>query len=211
VRSALPVVPGEVEFVRELGRAACLLSPLRLEILERAREPRSATELAAELGLARQKVNYHVRELARGAFLRRAERRRRRSFYEQRYVASARAYLLAPGILGPLEADPSAVRGRIGPAYLLALGARMQRELATAAGEASAQGKLLPTLALDAELRFESAEAEQAFARALQRAVLDAIQTHTSPARLADGTPGPGRPFRLVLGCHPIPATEERP
>jgi hypothetical protein len=63
-------------------------------------------------------------------------------------------------------------------------------------------------------LRFESAEQRTAFAAALQRAVMHTIGRHASPARRPDGSPGPGRLYRLVLGCYPIalqPAAADRP
>ena len=45
----------DLNTVYEPARAAILLHPLRLRILELARVPASASELAAQLGLPRQK------------------------------------------------------------------------------------------------------------------------------------------------------------
>ena len=39
------------------------LSPIRRRLLERLRQPASATELAGELALGRQRINYHLRAL----------------------------------------------------------------------------------------------------------------------------------------------------
>jgi DNA-binding transcriptional ArsR family regulator len=85
----------DLHCITDPARAAEILHPLRLEILRLAGEPISASELAPRLKLSRQRVNYHVRRLARGGFLRRAGQRRRRNMIEQRYVASARAFLLS--------------------------------------------------------------------------------------------------------------------
>src|SRR5208282_818743 len=79
--------------------------------------------LARRLLLPRQKINYHVRELARGHFLERAGRRRRRNMIEQRYVARARGYVLSPELLGVLQADRSRVEDVFSASYLLALSA----------------------------------------------------------------------------------------
>src|SRR5215468_7344949 len=95
----------ELATVSDVEEAAVLLHPLRLEILSLCREPASASELGRRLGLPRQRVNYHVRALERAGFLRPAGRRRRRNMIEQRYVASARAFVLSPRILGPIAAD----------------------------------------------------------------------------------------------------------
>lgn len=197
--------PSTIAFVHDPGRAAALLHPLRLRILEALREPDSAAGLARRLRLPRQKVNYHVRELARARFLARAGQRRRRNMIEQRYVATARGYVLAPEILGRLNADPRQVQDTFSAAYLLALAAKLQSELGRATEEAAAQGKRLTTLSLSSELRFESAEQRATFAKALQRAVVDVVGRCASPATHADGRPRPGRPYRLILGCYPIP------
>jgi len=197
-----------VEWVREPERAAILLTPLRLEILEKAREPRSASDIAGELGLPRQRVNYHVKELARGRFLRKAGQVRRRNFYEQRYRASARSYLVAPEVLGPVAAGLTAPRDRTSAAYLLAATARLQGEVCRAADQAAAAGRRLATLSLDADLRFESAEQRDRFTRALRDAVAGVIAEHASPALASDGSPGAGRPYRLVIGCHPVPTDD---
>ena len=197
--------PSDLESVSNAQRAGVLLHPLRLEILSRARTARSATEIAAELDLPRQKVNYHVRELARAKFLRKAGRRRKRNLYEQRYVATARSYVLSPELLGPVEADRRRIEDRLSAAFLLALSAQVQGELGRAATEATEQGKRLSTLSIDSEIRFETAEQREGFAVALRDAISRVIADHTSPAERPDGSPGPGRPYRLVLGCYPIP------
>lgn len=82
-------------------------------------------------------------------------------------------------------------------AYLMALAAQLQSDLATASIAAQAQGKRLPTMSMHAELRFDRAEQRTAFTRALHAAVLDVVARHSSS--------GAGRAYRLVLGCCPIP------
>lgn len=91
--------------VSDLDRARALLHPLRLAVLLHAREPASAPEIAARLGLSRQRVHYHVRALADAGFLRRAGRRTKRNMVEQRYVAVARSFVLSPELLGELAPD----------------------------------------------------------------------------------------------------------
>jgi len=199
-----------VDVIGDDSRVAALLHPLRRRILEALREPDSAAGLARRLLLPRQKINYHVRELARGHFLERAGRRRRRNMIEQRYVARARGYVLSPELLGVLQADRSRVEDVFSASYLLALSAQVQSELGLARSEADARGKRLATLSLVSELRFETAEQRAAFARELQRAVADVVARHSSPYRAADGSAGRGRPFRLVAGCYPIPPSAEK-
>ena len=195
--------PG-LESIAAQDRVAVLLAhPLRLRILAGAREPASATQIALRLKLPRQKVNYHVRELARARFLRRAGQARKRNMIEQRWVATATSYALSPELLGDLQANPAAIADAFSAQYLLALASRSQAEVTRAAAAAAAQGKRLSTLAIDCEFRFESAVQRAAFARALTESVTALIERHTSPAARE------GRPYRLIVGCHPIPPKED--
>ena len=125
---------------------------------------------------------------------------------EQCYVGRARGYVLSPELLGPLGLDPAHAGDTLSAAYLLALANQIQLEVGRASRAASAAGKRLATLSISTELRFESAEQRVAFTRALQHAVNDVIVRHASAAQREDGTAGPGRLYRLVLGCYPVPA-----
>lgn len=197
-----------VQPIRESRRAAVLLHPLRLRVLEAARTPISAADIGRALRLPRQKVNYHVRTLARAGFLRRAGQRRKRNLVEKRYVATAEAYVLMPELLGALAPDPAAAGDAVSAARLLAVVASAQTAVARAQAEASGRGQRLSTLSLDAEFRFESADQRSAFAEALRSAVVDVVGRFTSPAVGMDGKPGAGRGYRLVVGCYPVADAE---
>jgi DNA-binding transcriptional ArsR family regulator len=204
-------LPVEVECIAEARRAGALLHPTRREILAQAMEPISATDIAGRIGLTRQKVNYHVQELAGAGFLQRAGRRKKRNLVEQRWVATARSYVLSPELVGPLSVDRRRIEDKLSAAYLLGLGSKLLRELGQAIREAAGLGKRLSTLSIDAELRFESAEQRAGFTQALKDAVEGVVAKHASPALGADGSPAEGRPYRLVLGCYPVPPDEEEP
>jgi helix-turn-helix protein len=194
----------EIAPVADARKAAALLAhPLRARLVALASEPASATELAARLRLPRQRVNYHVRQLARSGFLRRAGQLRKRNLIEQRYVASARAYVLAPEILGPLAATRPAVEDEFSAARLVGLAAELQSDLSHALGVAQARGQRLATLSMAADIRFDGAEQRVAFTEALRRAVSEVIGRHSSPATTPAGAPGKGRPFKLLIGCYP--------
>jgi DNA-binding transcriptional ArsR family regulator len=200
------------DYVSELSRAAALLHPLRLRILGALREPDSAAGLARRLRLPRQKVNYHVRELARTHFLERAGQRRRRNMVERRFRATAQGYILSPELLGRLGVPQAQAEDAFSAATLMGLMALGQSELGRASREAAEQNKRLSTLSVSSELRFESAEQRARFTAELQRAIVDVIGRHASPYSLESGAAGTGRPYRLVLGCYPIPPKlEEHP
>jgi biotin operon repressor len=190
--------------VADRARTAVALKPLRVRILNAAREPVSATTLAAQLGTSRQAMNYHVRALAKAGFLRRAGRQQKRGLVEQKFVVSARAFLVAPDLLGPLDAQPADPAHRFSVTYLLTLAARMQREAAHTWQRAQQQGKQVPVLALDTELQFSSPQQRAAFADALSDAITRVIADHTAPADSSTQSQPPPRRYRLALGCYPL-------
>jgi DNA-binding transcriptional ArsR family regulator len=194
------------DFVADMPRAAALLHPLRLRILDALREPDSAAGLARRLRLPRQKINYHMRELARARFLERAGQRRRRNMIERRYRTTARGYILSPELLGRLGVPQAQAEDVFSAAYLLGLLSLGQLELGRASREAATQSKRLATLSMNSELRFESAEQRARFTAELQRAIVEVTARHAAPFTREDGTAGAGRPHRLILGCYPIPS-----
>lgn len=198
-----------VGMIREAGQATALLHPLRIRIVEALREPDSAAGLARRLHMPRQKVNYHVHELARAGYLRRAGQRRVRNMIEQRFVATARAYVLAPSVLGGLAADRGKVEDAFSAGYLLALTAQVQSDLSRVTKLAEAQDRRVATLSMASKLRFESAAQRAKFAGALRDAIVEVVGRHASPDTRADGSKGAGRPFRLIVGCYPAPPEEQ--
>ena len=199
----------DLETIASPSRAGALLNPLRLQILALARQPASAADLAKRLGLPRQRVNYHVRTLERAGFLRAAGRRRKRNMIEQRYVATARGFILSPTLLGPVGADWRDIGDTSSAEYLMALVERVRADVERAAREAG--GERVATVSLKSQFRFESAAQRTEFAQALREAVVAVIARHASPNRTDDGRAGRGRPHRLVLACYPVPAAEGTP
>jgi hypothetical protein len=196
----MAIVSAPVGVIKEAPRAGVLLKPLRREILARAQAPISATGIAAAMKRPRQVINYHVRELARAGFLRRAGRVRKRGLTEQRYVVSAKAFMLAPEVLGDLDvtAGAPATADKASASYLLMLATRLQKELSESWRKAATTGAALPLLSLDTEFGFASAAERARFATALTQAITKVIADHTTtPARGCDGK------YRLVLGCYP--------
>ena len=70
--------------------------------------------------------------------------------------------------------------------------------------DAAQQEKRVATLSLSADLRFENPRQREAFSAALLKAVTQVISEHSSPEE-REQTPATGRPFRLMIGCHPVP------
>jgi DNA-binding transcriptional ArsR family regulator len=189
----------DVAVLDEPAVAAAALDPLRARILAGLREPGSATTLAAALGESRQKVNYHLRALEEQGLVHLVEQRPRRGLTERVVVASASAYVVSPDALGPAGADPARI-DRLSTRYLIALGARMVREVAALARGADRAGQPLATLAIDTEIRFASAADRAAFTEELARSITSLV------ARYHDEAAPRGRWHRLVVAAHPRPA-----
>lgn len=184
--------------------AAAILPPVRREILALLREPGSASGVARALGQPRQRVNYHVRELERAGLVREVEAppaagRPRGGRAERLVQATASHYLIAPDALGRLSADPAAVADRFSSTYLIAVAARVVQDVAGLRDAADAAGKQLPTLTLQAEVRFASPAAQHAFAEELAACVADLVRRHHDAAAPA------GRTFNFVVGGYPSP------
>jgi DNA-binding transcriptional ArsR family regulator len=178
------------DLVAERPRTAALLHPLRVRILDSLREPDSAAGLSRRLRLSRQRVTYHVRELARALFFERAGRRRRRNMIEQRYRATAQGYILSPELLGQLGLPRPRAEDVFSESYLLGLVALAQYEIVRSTREAAAQNKRLSTLSMNAVIRLESASQRAQFTEELRHAVIGVMGRYSSSHTLADGPAG---------------------
>jgi DNA-binding transcriptional ArsR family regulator len=189
----------DVEVIDDPAAATVALEPVRSRLLAELAEPASAATLAARLGLARQKVNYHLRALESHRLVRVAEQRRWGGLTERLLVATAASYVVSPTALGPAATDPDRGADRLSASYQIALAARVVREVGDLARRAREADKHLPTLSIDTEIRFRSAADRAAFSNELTAGI----------ARLAaryhdESAPG-GRRHRLVVVAHPSP------
>lgn len=170
---------------------------MRSKILALAQHPVSASDIARTLGVPRQRVNYHVQQLAGEGFLKPVAEQRKRNMVEKQYVASATAYVLNPDVLGDVAPQAAAVHDTANAGHLVGICARAQIEVATVMESASVAGVRLRTLSLQSDIRFESVEQRAEFTEALMEAVSEIVARHSATSA--------GRPFRLILGCYPRP------
>src|SRR5438093_3068153 len=119
----------DVEVIDDPAAATVALEPVRSRLLSELAEPASAATLATRLGLARQKVNYHLRALESHKLVRVAEKRKWGGLTERLMVATAASYVVSPSALGPVAADPGREADRLSAGYLIALAARIIREI----------------------------------------------------------------------------------
>ena len=196
-----------VEVIDDPAAAVVALEPIRSRLLSELAEPASAAMLATRLGIARQKVNYHLRALEVHRLVRVAEKRQWGGLTERLLVATASSYIVSPSAMGPVVADPDRGADRLSASYLVALAARIVREVKDLLGRSEETDKRLPTLSLDTVIRFRSAADRAAFSNDLAKAVT------TLAARYHDASAPGSRAHRLVVVAHPLPQkshTKER-
>ena len=179
--------------------AMVALDPVRNRLLSELAQPASASALAGRMGIARQKINYHLHALEAHGLVRETEKRKWGGLTERLFVASAASYMVSPNALGALATDPDRTTDRLSAGYLIALAARVIREVSALMHRARETDRRLATLSIDTEIRFKSAADRAEFTRDLASAVASLA------ARYHDESAPDGRSHRLVVLAHPMP------
>lgn len=187
----------ELTVIDDPAAAGVSLDPVRARLLAELAEPGSASSLAAKLGLARQKVNYHLRTLEQHGLVELVAQRRKGNMTERVLQATAASYVISPAALGAVAPDPGRAPDRLSARWLIAVAARTVREVGELLAGATKAGKRLATFAIDGEVRFASAADRAAFADELAHAVTALV------AKYHDESATGGRPHRVVVAIHP--------
>lgn len=187
----------DVAVIEDPAAAEVSLDPVRARLLAELTEPGSATMLAARVGLPRQKVNYHLRALERHGLVELVEERRKGNVTERMLRATAASYVISPVALAAVAPDPSRSPDRLSARWLLALAARLVRDVGALITGAAQARKRVATFAMDGEVRFASAADRAAFAEELSSAVTALI------SKYHDETAESGRDHRVIVAIHP--------
>jgi len=198
----------DVSIIEDPAAAEAALDPVRARLLAELAEPGSATMLASRVGLARQKVNYHLRALERHGLIELVAERRKGNVTERLLRATAGSYVISPTALAAVAPDPARSPDRLSAHWLLAVAARLVRDVGQLLTGAAKAGKPLATFAMDGEVRFGSAADRAAFAQELASTVTTLVAKYHDEA-----SPG-GRAHRVVVAIHPtitnaVPQTKE--
>jgi hypothetical protein len=116
--------------------------------------------------------------------------------------ATAASYVISPVALSPLAPDPARSPDRLSARWLLALAAKLVRDVGTLITGATKAGKRVATFALDGEVRFASAADRAAFVEELTATVAALVSKYHD-----EHAPG-GRDHRVVVAVHPTVKTE---
>lgn len=187
----------DVEVIADPAAAEASLDPVRARLLAELAEPGSATGLAEKVGLPRQNVNYHLKALERHGLVELVDERRKGNVTERVLRATAASYVISPTALAALQPDPSRSPDRLSARWMIALAARLVRDVGELLVGAANARKRLATFAMDGEVRFASARDRAAFAEELAAAVTSLIGRYHDES--ADG----GRSHRVIVAVHP--------
>ncbi len=174
------------------------LSPLRREMLRLLRTPGSASSLARDLDLPRQKLNYHLRELERHGLVRLVDEKPRRGLVERFFESAADRMLVDPELLGPTSADPD-VGDKYAAEQLALTAARAVHDIGELIQAASESGQRLATFTLDGDLTFATPQDLRKFVAELGALI----------ARYDQPNAAGGRRHRFIAMSHPSPTTHQ--
>ncbi|PRY00753.1 ArsR/SmtB family transcription factor [Allonocardiopsis opalescens] len=194
----------DVAVIDDPKAAEASLDPVRARLLAELAEPGSATTLAQRVGLTRQKANYHLRALERHGLVELVEERRKGNCTERVLRATAASYVISPSALSAVEPDPERSRDQLSARWLLALAARLVRDVGELVTSAAKARKRLATFAIDGEVRFASAADRAMFAEELAGAVTSLV------SKYHDESASGGRSHRIVIAVHPTVRREEK-
>jgi DNA-binding transcriptional ArsR family regulator len=187
----------DVAVIEDAAAAEASLDPIRARLLAELGEPASATMLATRVGLPRQKVNYHLRALERHGLVELVEERRKGNVTERVVRATAASYVISPAALAAVQPDPARSPDRLSARWLLAVAARLVRDVGALITGGVRAGRRVATFALDGEVRFASAADRAAFAEELASVVTALVSKYHD-----ESAPG-GRDHRIVVAVHP--------
>jgi DNA-binding transcriptional ArsR family regulator len=194
----LAPVSARLELLEEPDRVRTALSPARRQLLDRLREPSSATRLAAELGVSRQRVNYHLRALEQAGLIELVEERQRRGFTERVVRTRPGAFLVDPSIAAPAAGtDPARAQDRFAAEHLLDTATGLVRDVARMQMAAAEQDRRLLTFTLETEVGLARPADLEAFVLALAERLAGLVEEFTPPKG--------GQRYRVVVGGHPAP------
>jgi DNA-binding transcriptional ArsR family regulator len=177
----------DVVYLEQIEQAEALLKPQRVEVLRQLAEPRTCTEVAAQLGQTPQRVYYHVKRLVDAGLVDLVSQRKVRGIHEGIYQATARSYWLSPRLVGRIGLRK--VRDQLSLGYLLDLMEEVQADVAGL--DRTAQE--LPSVGVSGEIRVLP-QHRQEFLDDLQTMLRDLFTRYGGAE---------GDAFKLAVACYP--------
>ncbi|GIF73656.1 transcriptional regulator [Asanoa siamensis] len=178
----------DVLYLEQIEQAEALLKPQRIEVLRQLAEPRTCTEVGAQLGQSPQRVYYHVKRLVEAGLVTQVSERKVRGISEGIYQAGARSYWLSPRLVGRIGGLRRA-QDELSLGYLLDLMEEVQADI----GALDRTAPELPSIGLSGEIHIRP-EQRPEFLADLQ-STLQELFTRYGGAE--------GDAFKLAVACYP--------
>jgi DNA-binding transcriptional ArsR family regulator len=179
---------------------AAIAHPTRLRVLDALRVADSAAGVARRLGEPRQRINHHVRELAKAGLLVEAGERRKGNFVEQLYESAAGTFVVSPRLAWGDGARLQAMAAQVSLERLVEVGERIQRDAADLLDRAAFEGAEVPSATVESTIRFADPGARAAFLDEYLALTAGLIERYAAPH---------GDAFTVALVVHPT--TQEVP
>ncbi|MEE8109234.1 MAG: helix-turn-helix domain-containing protein [Gammaproteobacteria bacterium] len=181
----------ELMVVSDARTMALLADPLKSKILQEMDQPRTTAELAVVMGMPRQKLGYHVRQLEDAGLLASVGESRRGNCVARKLQAAARQIIV-------IRTDPqgSIPEDRYSGSWLMERCASAIREVGVLSSAAGEKGEKLPVLTLESEIAFDNPQDQQAFAQELSELIAALIDRYGSTSSGATR-------FRFLVASYP--------
>jgi DNA-binding transcriptional ArsR family regulator len=186
--------PDPVFSVRDAETLQALAHPIRVQVLEALRDEASAAAVARRIGLPRQKVNYHLKELERAGLVQQVDERRVGNFVETIYRAVARTFLVSPEVAWADPRRMETLRSQHSLQTLVLLGERLQRDAAGLLDRAAFDGEEIASASVSAEVTFAHEEEREAFLSEYLEALAPLLARYGSKV---------GDAYRVMLAAYP--------
>jgi DNA-binding transcriptional ArsR family regulator len=185
-----------VEVLDEPAQVAALAHPLRVAILDALRTPDSAAGVARAIGESRQKVGHHVKALHDAGLVRLVGERRTGNFLEPLYESVAGTFVVSPRLAWGTGDRAGALRAQLPLEHLVVLGERLQRDATALLDRAAFDGDEIPSLCVEATVRFKDEAARAAFLQEYVELLRPLLRKHGARR-------GSGDAFHVAVAVYP--------
>lgn len=170
--------------------------PIRRQVLASLREPDSAANVARHIGETRQKVNYHIKELARSGLVQETGERRKGHLIEKLYQTVAGSFLVSPQLAIDDTARQRALNDQISLRHLVNLGTQLSQDAMGLLDRAAFDLEEIPSASVETEIHFADEVARSAF--------MEEYLQMLGPLLTKYGNKD-GRRFKTLLATYPDP------
>ena len=170
--------------------------PIRRQVLGALREADSAANVARLLGLPRQKVNYHMKELARAELVKEKGERRKGHLIEKLYEAVAGSFVISPRIAVDEEKRQRALNDQVSLRHLVMLGEQLQQDAIGLLDRAAFDEKQIASASVEAEVHFPDEASRTAFMQEYLQLLGPLLEKYGSEN---------GEKFKTLLSIYPDP------